>query len=201
MVPATTQSPLLPEEIRVQLEAASPDYFAFFGGGECLTVDGDALRTRFYEQSRLLHPDRFARASAAERSDSLRASSLLNDAYRTLKDPLSRAEYVLTHHGFDIGEQRSNNVPPELLEEVFELNMALDELRGGDQDARPQLEQAQARFASMREECDTALTALFAAWDERREHETLGNIRAILNRRRYIQNLIRDAEIALASSQ
>ena len=52
-------------------------------------------------------------------------------------------------NGFDIGEQKSANVPAELLEEVFELNMALEELRSGDEEARPQLESAQRKFAAM----------------------------------------------------
>ncbi len=52
------------------------------------------------------------------------------DGYRTLKDPVKRAEYLLTQEGFPIGEQRSKDVPPELLEEVFELNMMLEELEG-----------------------------------------------------------------------
>lgn len=188
----------LPEEIRSQLESASPDYFAFFGLEEHLTVDPGALQTLFYERSRQLHPDRFARASDADRADSIRASSLLNDGYRTLREPLRRAEYLLSRHGFDIGEQRSNNVPPELLEEVFELNMALDELRSGDDDARPQLEEARERFLAMREECDASLAEQFAVWDAGRQKETLAEIRAILNRRRYIQNLVRDVESALA---
>ena len=42
---------------------------------------------------------------------------------------MKRAEYLLTEEGFPIGEQRSKDVPPELLEEVFELNMVLEELR------------------------------------------------------------------------
>ena len=64
----------------------------------------------------------------------------------TLKDPIKRAQYLLKLEGFDIGEQRSKDVPPELLEEVFELNMALEEMRGGDDSARPQLEQAEQEF-------------------------------------------------------
>lgn len=196
---ATVSSPagLIPEEIRAQLNAASPDFFAFLGFTEHLAVDEADLQKRFYERSRQLHPDRFARASAAERADSLQASSLLNDAYRTLRDPLQRAEYVLTRHGFDIGEQRSTNVPPELLEEVFELNMALDELRSGDEDVRPQLVEAEKHFLDMRADCDTQLRELFSAWDKQRAQETLAAIRAILNRRRYIQNLVRDVEAAL----
>lgn len=195
MPPATT----LPDEIRSQLDAATPDYFVFFGLEERLTVDADALQALFYERSRQLHPDRFARSSPADQADSIRASSLLNDGYRTLRDPLRRAEYVLSRHGFDIGEQRSNNVPPELLEEVFELNMALDELRSGDDDARPQLVESREKFLALRDEIDADLAGLFATWDAQRKAESLAEIRAILNRRRYIQNLVRDVESALAS--
>lgn len=189
----------LPDEVRSQLDAAKPDYFAIFGLDEQLTVDTDALQRLFYERSRQLHPDRFARSSGADRADSIRASSLLNDGYRTLRDPLRRAEYVLSRHGFDIGEQGSNNVPPELLEEVFELNMMLDELRDGDDDARPQLEESRDRFLSLRDEIDAKLTEQFAAWDANREQNILAEIRAILNRRRYIQNLVRDVEAALSA--
>ena len=67
---------------------------------------------------------------------------MLNDAFRTLRDPIPRAEYFLKQRGIEL----SKDVPPELLEEVFELNMALEELRGGDESARPQLDAARERF-------------------------------------------------------
>ena len=216
----TSQTATLPEDVRKQLSAREPDYFAMFGAPERLDLDTEQLQARFYERSRQLHPDRFARAEAQLRSDSMRASSLLNDAYRTLRDPLRRAEYVLSRYGFDIGQQRSNNVPAELLEEVFELNMALDELRSGDDDARPQLEEARGRFLALREECDTTLMNLFVQWDSKRQslpdevhpsqngyeaatvlREPLEKIRALLNRRRYIENLVRDVDTALADGK
>lgn len=213
----TSQTATLPEDVREQLNAREPNYFAMFGVPERLDLDTAQLQARFYERSRQLHPDRFARADVQTRNDSMRASSLLNDGYRTLKDPLRRAEYVLSRYGFDIGQQRSNNVPAELLEEVFELNMALDELRSGDEDARPQLEEARQRFLGLREECDSALSVLFGQWDTFRQtlpqggtptgngsdgatglREALEKLRAVLNRRRYIENLVRDVETALA---
>ncbi|MCC7343043.1 MAG: Fe-S protein assembly co-chaperone HscB [Bryobacterales bacterium] len=197
-----------PAEIRAQVESVSPDFYALFGYAETLGIDLDDLQKIFYERSRQLHPDRFARASAGERELSLRASSLLNDAYRTLRDPLKRAEYVLSRHGFDVGQQRSNNVPPELLEEVFELNMALEELRSGDEDARDSLEAARANFLAMRDEIDCGLSGAFARWDVASRNRAgegasaaramLAEIRGSLNRRRYIQNLLRDVEAALA---
>src|SRR5438309_8567267 len=92
-------------------------------------------------------------------------TAIINDGYRTLRDPVRRAEYLLTEEGFPIGEQRSKDVPPELLEEVFELNMALEELRDGDENARPQLEEAKEKFVGMRAEIDSELKSLFAKYD------------------------------------
>ena len=113
--------------------------------------------------------------------------------YRTLKEPVSRAEYLLKEHGFDIGEQKSGNVPPELLEEVFELNMALEEV----EESRPQLEEMRRKFMDMREEIDRELFAQFAAYDEGQDQAILEKIRGILNRRKYIRNLVGQVEKAL----
>src|SRR5205085_10764893 len=131
---------------------------------------------------------RFVRKPEAEQQQALEASSHLNDAYRTLRDPLKRAEYLLKLEGFDIGEQGSKNVPPELLEEVFELNMALEEMRGGDDSARPQLEQARDKFTGMRNDVDMQLKEKFAAYDRTSDRGVLEEIRGIRNRRRYIRN-------------
>lgn len=170
------------------------DYFQFFGLAPKLHLDTGELQKRFYELSKLLHPDRYQRKSAAEQQYSQDATALLNDAYRVLRDPLQRAEYVLKQAGFEIGEQRSKDVPPELLEEVFELNMALEEMRDGDASARPQLEQARDKFHAMRDEIDARLKTLFVMYDAAPERETLGEIRSALNRRRYIRNLVNDVE-------
>ena len=110
--------------------------------GSC-RVDTSDLQKRFYSLSRQFHPDRFARGAAAEQQYALDATALLNDAYRVLRDPIQRAEYLLKQEGFDIGEQRSKDVPPELLEEVFELNMLLEETP-----ERDELERARAKFQS-----------------------------------------------------
>src|SRR5216683_3408229 len=147
------------------LPALTSDYFEFFGVKRSLALDLEQLQKRFYELSRLLHPDRYTRKPPEEKQYSQDATALLNDAYRVLRDPLQRAEYVLRQAGLDIGEQGTKNVPPELLEEVFELNMALEEMRGGDSSARPQLEQARDRFLNMQTEIDSGLQSQFAAYD------------------------------------
>jgi molecular chaperone HscB len=150
----------------------------------------DQLQKHFYELSRQLHPDRFMQKPEAERQQALDKSSELNDAYRTLKDPIKRAQYLLGQEGFDIGEQRSKDVPPELLEEVFELNMALEEMRSGDDSARPQLEAAEKNFMSMLSDVDRQLESLFVKYDQSQSRDVLTEIRGVLNRRKYILNLV-----------
>ena len=174
------------------------DYYELFGIPRGLDLSLDELQKRYYDLSRQLHPDRFMQKPEAERLRALDMSSALNDAYRTLKDPVKRAQYLLTLEGFDIGEQRSKDVPPELLEEVFELNMALEEMRGGDDSARPQLEQADKNFAGMLAASDRELAALFAVYDAAHSRDVLAQVRNVLNRRKYIQNLVSEVERTLA---
>jgi molecular chaperone HscB len=183
--------------------ASSPrNFYEFFGIERKLDLDEKALQKRFYELSREWHPDRFSRKGAEEGARAMENTAIINDGYRTLRDPVKRAEYLLTEEGFPIGEQRSKDVPPELLEEVFELNMALEELRSGDESARPQLEEAKGKFMGMRAEIDGQLRSLFAKYDASEgESETakqaLNEIRGVLNKRRYIENLIRDVDKTL----
>jgi molecular chaperone HscB len=178
--------------------ALPADYFAIFELQPRLNIDVADLQKKFYELSRQFHPDRFAAGPDAEQQSALDFTAMLNDAYRTLRDPVRRAEYLLKREGFDIGEQRSNNVPPELLEEVFELNMMLEELRGGDDSTRAQLAEERDRFKKMLERADCDLQNNFEFYDSDPDKSVLSVIRTILNRRRYIQNLVRDVEKALA---
>jgi molecular chaperone HscB len=184
------------------IQAPTPDYYEFFDLPRRLGLDSEDLKNRFYTLSRLLHPDRYTRRSEQEKRFSLEASSILNDAYRVLKDPIQRAEYVLRQEGFPVGDQRNKDVPPELLEEVFELNMALDELRGGDLEVLPQLDEMRRRFVGMLGEIDRELEAMFARHDaapEEARRQILAEIRSALNRRRYISNLVQEVDKQLAA--
>ena len=174
------------------------DYYELFGIPRGLNLSLDELQKRYYELSRQLHPDRFMQKPEAERQQALDMSSALNDAYRTLKDPIKRAQYLLSLEGFEIGEQRSKDVPPELLEEVFELNMALEEMRGGDDSARPQLEQAEKTFTGMLAATDEQIQSLFERYDATQARDVLIQIRNVLNRRKYMQNLVSEVQRTLA---
>src|ERR1700677_3471456 len=132
---------------------AEADYFALFGLPAKLNLNVQALEKQFYRYSRKLHPDLHARASQQEQEWSLSQASLLNDAYRTLKNPLERTRYLLKLEGVQFEEERGSKVPADLLEEVFELNMQLEELRQtrkmGEDDPhlRRDLEAAKNQFA------------------------------------------------------
>lgn len=162
---------------------SAPDYFRFVGLEPKLMLDLGDLEQRFYRLSRELHPDRFQRATPAERERSLEASAILNDAYRTLRDPIARAEYILKRQGL---AAESKQVPPELLEEVFALNEALEKQNVA------QLEAGRSRFETLRAQADAELQTLFARFDAG-DPAAPGQIRAVLNRRRYITNLLETA--------
>jgi len=170
------------------------NYFDFFGLPHQLSIDPKELESRFYALSKQWHPDRFARAGADQRRISEDATATLNDGYRTLKEPIARAEYLLKEHGLNGGEQK---IPPELLEEVFELNMALEEI----ETSRPQLEEAKQKFGTMLENIDRELLVEFAAYDAKPDKWVLEKVRAILNRRTYIRNLVRQVDQALSTGR
>jgi molecular chaperone HscB len=204
------------------------DYFTFFGFPRKLRLDPAALEKEFYALSRKLHPDVFGQAEEQERSWSLEQSSMLNDAYRTLKDPIKRTEYLLRLEGIELeeqskqatekaratGEMKKQVVPPDLLEEVFELNMHLEELRAqkkiGEDDPALLEEIGKAKL-SLEEKNDALLNELkteWNEWDKAADDTTAtgadGNRRKILekmtdalNRRNYIRNLMRDVNEAL----
>jgi molecular chaperone HscB len=165
-------------------------YYEALGLEPALTIDMEDLQKRFYDRSRQWHPDRFSRASAGEQQKALDMTAVLNDAFRVLRNPVARAEYFLKESGLEL----SKDAPPELLEEVFELNMALEELREGDESARGQLVEARSKFGTMLAGTETELNKLFAKYDAARDPATLDRVTRALNRRRYIANLVRDVE-------
>lgn len=200
------------------------NYFEVFSLPLRLQIDTVALEKQFYTLSRKLHPDRFASRPVAEQEAALAQSSQLNDAYRALKDPVLRTQYLLKLEGVELeeqskaatdtaratGEQKKQIVPPELLEEVFELNMQLQEMRAAKQmgedepELRRDLMTAKDSFDAKMVETQAELEGLWARWDEAYD---AGNdagkasardaMVALLNKRSYLRNLVRDVNEAL----
>jgi molecular chaperone HscB len=193
------------------------DYFQVFGLERRFNVDLSMLEHEFHRLSRKVHPDRFARAGEIERQWSLADTALLNDAYRTLKDPLRHTEYLLKLEGAEIGESAAadgkdrkdpSRVPADLLEEVFELNMQLEEMRmarkTGEEDRNLQasLEQAKRKFDVLLDEVDRDLRIQWQLWDEggaAARKSAQKTMVALLDRRRYLSNLVRDVNEVLGA--
>jgi molecular chaperone HscB len=162
---------------KIQPLSGEVDYFAFFGLPRKLAIDPEDLERRFHQLSWKLHPDNFVRGGERDRELALARSSQLNDAFRALRDPISRVEYLLASAGMRREGQHKQQAPPELLEEVFELNESLDELREARQrrtsadvpaetaTVRRKLEAASQNFAEKLAGVDAELEKLFAEWD------------------------------------
>ena len=192
------------------------DYFSFFGLPRKLKIDEADLERRFHQLSFKLHPDNFVRATAAERELSLERSSELNDAYRALREPVTRIEYLLSRAGMRKEGSHKQQAPPELLEEVFELNESLDELReargaGGDEAARAEivarLKAAAQDFEAKLADIDSELARIAAEWDRAIDADAaepdqialMSRMNDALNRRSYIRNLVRKVAEELAA--
>lgn len=195
------------------------DFFSLFSLPRHLHLDLVTLEKSFYAQSRKLHPDRFASKPQSEQDAALAASSQLNDAYRTLRDPIARTEYLLSLEGIQLEEQsraatdlakasgteKKQVAPPDLLEEAFELNMALEEMRmDPDPNTRRDLEAAREKFTAMLAESQQQLETLWSQWDNAidandpiAKNTAIQAMVALLNRRSYIRNLVRDVNTAL----
>jgi molecular chaperone HscB len=195
--------------------AGGADYFSFLGLPRKLNLDMADLEQRYRTLSRQFHPDYFYNAPAAERRASLEKSSFLNDAYRTLRSPAARIEYLLTlesanRHGT---EDAKKQIPPALLEEVFALNEELDEIRvmretgaaAGEWMAR--LDRARRPIEAKRADHEAQLQQLMVEWDAVVDRGASGGERQrilqalgeLMLERNYLNNLLAGIERELNS--
>src|SRR6266851_7858436 len=187
------------------------DYFKFFGLPRKLRIEPADLEERFRALSRQFHPDYFYNATPAERRASLERSSYLNDAYRTLRSPIVRVEYLLKLEGLAPKgpAEASKEVPAALLEEVFALNEELDEIRelrarasalaeAGANGWKERLERARRPIDAKRAAHERQLGELSAEWDALVDADASGTtrrpvldaLRQRLLERNYINNLL-----------
>jgi molecular chaperone HscB len=187
------------------------DYFTVFGLPRKLTLDGEALQRRFYELSRQHHPDFHQGAAAEEQAETLARSALINRAYRALRDPLTRVEYLIAlEEGREVREGAADKpkAPRELLEEMLAVQEALEEAKaegiGGEAAARLRDERArlEERYAG---EAD-AIVRRADEWD--RLVEEGGDRKALLEwfkhrlaTRAYLRTVIDDLNDALGERE
>jgi molecular chaperone HscB len=203
------------------------DFFTFFGLPYKLNLETGRLEREFYDLSRHLHPDINAIKSEREQEWALEQTSHLNDAYRTLKDPIARTEYLLRLQGVQLEEQskaateearrtgklKKQVVPPDLLEEVFELNMQLEEMRmnkkmgESDRNLERQLQDEKKHLQGKYDDMMQELSAAWNEWDALVDRAEQGvtvldddrlavrdKMVDVMNRRNYLRNLLRDID-------
>ncbi|MEZ9146195.1 co-chaperone HscB [Vibrio sp. 10N.286.52.C3] len=104
------------------------NHFELFGLPLQFQLDGSLLSSQFRDLQRQFHPDKFATASERDRLLAVQKAAQINDAYQVLKNPVSRAEYLLVQHGEDIrGEQQTMQDPMFLMEQM-ELREELEDI-------------------------------------------------------------------------
>ena len=195
--------------VKVQPVSKEADYFTCLGFPRRLTIDPQKLEAKFYELSRAFHPDFYQNKSETEQAISLSNAATLNTAYRTLRDPIQRAEYLLAIEAGAVKEIRTSP-PADLFEEILELQETLEEYRESDQSSeagqqlRSKLQAEQHTLEERKQEMETQLQHLFVEWDALQDRgeatsdartqrdRLLKRMREILSNRTYVRNIVND---------
>ncbi len=205
--------------VKVQPLSKDSDYFTCLGLPRQLSIDADALEKRFYEMSRAFHPDFFQVKTDAERSISLANSALLNTAYRTLKDPIQRAEYLVGLESGSVKDIRSTP-PADLFEEILSLQEDLEEYRSAVADGsheelgslRTKLESDKRSLEQRQRDIEAQLGTLFARWDalaratagsevtQEGKQAVIKDLRELLSHRTYVRNIVNDLTATLEAA-
>jgi molecular chaperone HscB len=186
------------------------DHFEVFGLPRRLAIDTAELQRTFYELSRLYHPDFHQAAPPEEQARALEASARLNAAYRALRDPIARVEYLVRlEEGRDTKEGATvkPKAPPELLQEMFEIQEALAEAKAGGLDAA-----GRAALAAQRDRLTVRLGdeearlvgPLSQGWDATEpaaRRRVLAAMKETLAIRAYLRTVIDDLNDALGEGQ
>jgi molecular chaperone HscB len=201
--------------VKVQPVSKETDYFTCLGFPRRLTLDPKKLEAKFYALSRTFHPDFYQTKSPAEQTISLGNAAVLNTAYRTLRDPIQRAEYLLALETGSVKDIRTSP-PAELFEEILELQDTLEEFRSSERDSqegrelRAVLETEQRGLEQRRQEMEAQLHRLFTDWDQlqdrgeatsqtREERDRLlKQMRDLLSNRTYVTSIVNDLAATIA---
>ena len=173
--------------------SAPPDHFAVFGLPRTLNLDEAELEQDFFALSRRFHPDFFVTKSADQQILSLKKTSALNNAYRVLKNKISRAEYLIElETGVAFGESgEAKQVPTELLSDVMEIRERIMDFDGEDSQ-RAALQRDKIWAQQKQSETDTEINRIAEGWNDATKADLISDLKDALSERRYFSGLIRD---------
>ena len=110
-------------------KALTSSHFELFGLPPAFALDLSRLDAAYRGIQSQVHPDRYAQAGDAERRASMQMTTRVNEAYRTLKSPVRRAQYLLELNGVDVGFETNTAMPPEFLMQQMQIREQLEEAR------------------------------------------------------------------------
>jgi len=170
----------------------SKDYFALFGLPPRYRLDSDRLDRTYRALQREIHPDRYAAADEALRRLALQASARVNEAYRALKDPVGRAQHLLSLRGVDAFEETNTALRPEFLEGELERREGVAEAHCARDATRLEelLAEVRADAAALESELADRLDA--ERWDAARD---------AVRELRFLVKVGDDIEAALADAE
>ncbi len=168
----------------------SQDYFSLFGLPPRYRCDTARLDAAYRALQSAVHPDRFAAAGETERRLALQSSARVNEAYRALKDPVGRAQYLLSLHGVDATAETDTALPLEFLERQLERREAVDDARVARDS--PRLE---ALLAEIRSEIAVLEPALAEMLDSGQGWESA---RASVRELQFLSKLAADIDAAIS---
>ncbi len=197
--------------VKVQPLSKDLDYFACFQLPRLLNIDAQELERTYYELSRTFHPDFYSTKDESEKTISLGNSAFLNSAYRTLKDPIQRVEYLIRLEAGAVKDIRSNP-PADLFEEILELQEDMETFRGLSSEKsstertelRQKLQREREHLEDRQEEMEKVLQEKYHEWDqlqtanpdssEARDQKNimLRNMQEILSNRTYVCNMVNE---------
>ncbi len=127
------KKPLAVAVSRLRSDALSsnrtPNYFELFGLPESFEVDLEDLQKRWKSRAAQVHPDRYVSGSAAEKRVAMQWSAEINEGYRVLKDPVSRARYLCEINGHPPSERTGSQLDAAFLEQQMQWRESLEEIR------------------------------------------------------------------------
>lgn len=164
------------------------NYFELFGLPVAFEVDQESLSLRYRELQRTAHPDRFAGGSEQERRLAVQQASLVNEAFRTLKDPQIRARYMLELKGVPLDDS-DTAMDPAFLMEQMELRESLETVRR-DGDPFAALDRVRSQIEARERELVAELQAAF----DQDQPETLETAREDLRKLQFMRRLLAEAD-------
>ena len=171
---------------------------------EFLVLDLVDLEKRFFELSKKFHPDRFASKSALEVQVSLDRSSAINNAYRALKNPITRAKYFVKKELGSV-EEKSATVPMDMADLFFEVQDVLDTIRESNgtppENAVKEVQNAERDLKEKTKELEKQLESTFSEYDASPTKEILEKMKGILSERSYIKSFLRQVDSVMKGEE